>query len=649
MVTVVKLLKRGVQMIDQMTKPKKGTGHALAAKYKNIFKRKGVFFLFLALGLGFLGLTACSSDDKELKAKFSFQVTDFTVQFTNESENATRYEWDFGDFTTSIDENPEKTYPSSGTFMVTLTASDDSGNSDEASQNVEVINTTLIGAFSCAVPDSDTTGFMVTCTNTSTLGDSEEGMTYSWNFGDSSTPSTDRAPTHTYTREGNYTIILTVTAADDPSKTRTPTQEIAIVDFSQFSMRLAGSTSAGKKWILRREGVALGIWPNTPDHPSLDNIRTGAAAWWSFGGMDPLHSRPCILDDEYTFAVDGDTMSFVANTMGTFFRDLSMFGGHQGNDANAGDAACVNESTNDIWKITREPISGETFPDSNNDMTPDVRDYRNKSGETNKGGYTFTLSGAQLTIDGAGSYIGLQAKSNAGDKGYLVPAMRSFRILKLTDTDNTSPDELVISMPINNGGGGYWVFSLLHYENESDTPAIPTPPCPDTMVAAQTLPIDFQGTTPGFEGFLGVGGQCDRNPKTTGNNDSSQAGRISDPGSGDGGAFFDLMTPAGFSTKCGLDMDVYGRAGLTVRVRLEIVENNMGTQPVEVSQTIGAADTWQTLSFDFSGTVTAANNMSYNRLVFLAGSDSETTEETLYIDNIKVTADTNIGACGAGG
>ena len=627
-----------------MIKTKKRSGYDLAAKYKNILKGKGVFFLFLALGLGFLGLTACSSDDKELKAKFSFQINGFTVQFTNESENATRYEWDFGDFTTSTDENPEHEYLSANTFTVTLKAFDGSDNSDTASNDVMIINTALVTDFSCAVPNTDTTGLMIMCTNSSTFGGSETGLTYAWDFGVTGATSTNKEPTYTYAAEGNYTIRLTVTVSGDPTKSRTVTREITITDFSNFLERLTGSTGGAnskKKWILRRSGVALGVWPGAADHPSLDSIRTGAGAWWSFGAATPLHDRPCILDDEYTFEVEGTTMRFVLNTMDTFFQDggggegFNNFGGHKKNV----NEVCVEESTEDIWKITRDPITGEEFPDSNNDGTHDIRDYRNKSGEADKGDYTFTLSGAQLTLNGAGSYIGLQAKSNAGDKGYLVPAMRSFRILKLTDTNSSSPDELVLSMPINGGGGGYWVFNLLHYESGT-LPPIPTSPCPSTPVMNQAmLPVTFQSSVPSFDGFDGGSAACAANPNTTGNS-STQVMKVTDNGSDiNAGVWFQLTSTIDFSTNCGLKMKVYGRAGLEVRFKLEVG----GDSAIELSRSVAAANTWETLSFDFRSMVATANRMAYNRLVFFLGSTTDTTAETLHVDDIAI--DTTVGAC----
>jgi PKD repeat protein len=48
-----------------------------------------------------------------------------SVQFTNSSANAVEYFWDFGDGTTSSQENPIHTYTSGGTFTVTMIASEE--------------------------------------------------------------------------------------------------------------------------------------------------------------------------------------------------------------------------------------------------------------------------------------------------------------------------------------------------------------------------------------------------------------------------------------------------------------------------------------------------------------------------------------------
>lgn len=66
------------------------------------------------------------------------------VFFTNDSYNADRFEWDFGDNTFSQEVNPVHIYTGSGIYQVKLTAYSKSGLSDEAFQTITVYIPTLL-------------------------------------------------------------------------------------------------------------------------------------------------------------------------------------------------------------------------------------------------------------------------------------------------------------------------------------------------------------------------------------------------------------------------------------------------------------------------------------------------------------------------
>jgi YD repeat-containing protein len=55
-------------------------------------------------------------------AEFDFNGSDLTVNFINNSVNASTYTWDFGDANTSNENNPTHTYASGGNYLVNLTA-----------------------------------------------------------------------------------------------------------------------------------------------------------------------------------------------------------------------------------------------------------------------------------------------------------------------------------------------------------------------------------------------------------------------------------------------------------------------------------------------------------------------------------------------
>jgi len=74
-------------------------------------------------------------------AAFSANVTEgdapLTVAFTDESTGAATWSWDFGDNTTSADQNPTHTYATAGTYTVTLTVTNTAG-SDSATATITV-------------------------------------------------------------------------------------------------------------------------------------------------------------------------------------------------------------------------------------------------------------------------------------------------------------------------------------------------------------------------------------------------------------------------------------------------------------------------------------------------------------------------------
>ena len=102
--------------------------------------------LYILLGLF---LASCPHDPVPL-VSFSADTTtplvDDLVSFTNSSIYATSYQWEFGDGTSSSDENPRHTYTTAGTFTVELKATGD-GGINSASITITVSNLLPVAKF----------------------------------------------------------------------------------------------------------------------------------------------------------------------------------------------------------------------------------------------------------------------------------------------------------------------------------------------------------------------------------------------------------------------------------------------------------------------------------------------------------------------
>jgi len=145
------------------------------------------------------------------------------VQFSDKSTgNISSWEWDFNNdgVVDSIIQNPKYTYESTGNYTVSLTVSGPTGNDTEVKKDyIEVTRCLYLAGFTIeSIPGNcRVQGNGTSCTGTTTVHfiDKSTGnvTTWAWDFGDN-TSSTEQNPSHTYTRNGNYTVTLTVTTPE---------------------------------------------------------------------------------------------------------------------------------------------------------------------------------------------------------------------------------------------------------------------------------------------------------------------------------------------------------------------------------------------------------------------------------------------------
>lgn len=129
------------------------------------------------------------------------------------------YSWDFGDGTTATTPGPHTiTYPTAGTYPVTLTVTGFCGTST-LTRNVVVLPYPT-ASFTPSV-SSGCAPLVVNFNNTSTTG----ATSYTWNFGAGATPATSTAytpPAVTYNTPGTSTVTLTVNASGCTSTITAP-------------------------------------------------------------------------------------------------------------------------------------------------------------------------------------------------------------------------------------------------------------------------------------------------------------------------------------------------------------------------------------------------------------------------------------------
>ena len=148
-----------------------------------------------------------------------FNAAGNPVTFTNTTNAGTwNWLWNFGDNTTSTDENPVHSYTGVGTYTVTLIAGN-ANCSDSVKHNVSVVPPAPVASFD-SIPSGCAPLYVVT--NNTSLNTGVPGTTYLWDFGDGS-KSTAKNPTYTYFTAGTYRIELVVTG---PGGTSMATQVV---------------------------------------------------------------------------------------------------------------------------------------------------------------------------------------------------------------------------------------------------------------------------------------------------------------------------------------------------------------------------------------------------------------------------------------
>ena len=176
-----------------------------------------------------VGCTATYSDSVTVNPlpKSSF-ISDtvckqFSTTFTNTSTGGVGYNWSFGDGSAaSTAQNPTHIYSNSGTFVATLTVTNNFTCKAVSSNNVMVANNAIVAFSTPTVCVGTNSVFNNTSTPTT-------NVIYSWNFGDATNladTSNLQNPTYTYPATGTYTVNLIITSTNGCISSKTITVNV---------------------------------------------------------------------------------------------------------------------------------------------------------------------------------------------------------------------------------------------------------------------------------------------------------------------------------------------------------------------------------------------------------------------------------------
>ncbi|GAA4280712.1 hypothetical protein [Gaetbulibacter aestuarii] len=144
---------------------------------------------------------------------------------------------------------------------------------------------------------------------------------------------------------------------------------------------------------------------------------------------------------------------------------------------------------------------------------------------------------------------------------------------------------------------------------------------------------DFEGAAPAFTGFGGASSQVISNPDMSGVNTSANVAELV-KGNGSevwAGTFFEVGTPLDLTSYTSISLKTWSpKSGITVKLKLENIDASV-THEVDMTTTV--ANSWETLTYDFS----AAPAADYVRVVIFFDFGTAGDGSSYYYDDFTLT------------
>ena len=343
--------------------------------------------------------------------------------------NIVSYDWDFDDGNVGSGATISHAFTDSGSFDVVLTITDDEGNSESATYQLEVYNP--IQPYFTFTGDSQPAPTTVDFDGSATYDVSGNITDYSWSYGDGDYESTGLSPytSHEYTVDGYYNVILTVT--DDLGYINTYQHSVVI---GNNGPTYVNGSIHNDTWTANNSPYII-TGSATVDTNGTLNIEEGVTIKFQSnnGYLDVrgvlnvvgTENDPVVftsyLDDEYggdangdgnatlPVADDWDYIKFESGSQGSIDNAIIRYGGSY-IDANA----MIYIYSDDV-SITNSSISDSYYHNINiYDASPTITNNEIfNSGSSHDGIYVYNYSSPTISNNNIYSnYIGIFASSN---------------------------------------------------------------------------------------------------------------------------------------------------------------------------------------------------------------------------------------------
>ncbi|MGB6301566.1 MAG: PKD domain-containing protein, partial [Rivularia sp. (in: cyanobacteria)] len=283
-------------------------------------------------------------------------TANYTATVTDPGDDKLTYIWNFGDGSDSVSgENVSHIFTDDGIYTVTLTIED--GDGGIATETITVTVNNVAPTITEIIGDTNINEGDIATWRAIANDPGNDKLTYTWDFGEGSTPIQGDNVSHKYLDNGDYTVTLTVTDDDGASTTQTQTLTVN---------NLAPTVEAGiDRTIIEGESITFNGSFNDSGILDTHSIK------WDFGDGTVVRSEGVREGESEGLSYLNPTHTY--ETTGNYTVTLTVT---DNDGASTTDTLQLNVLEITKLKFQQEKLSLRVYEDSQ--LVEDVRGNQNK-------------------------------------------------------------------------------------------------------------------------------------------------------------------------------------------------------------------------------------------------------------------------------